>query len=74
MAKQKVATPASEAQDPTPTQDGVERKGRSEACAKEIETILQKYNCRIEPSIILAPNRITPNLTVIANDVEPETK
>lgn len=43
-----------------------ERANRREICMKEIDGILKKYRCRIEPVIILRNNQV-----IAQNDVIP---
>ncbi len=51
----------------TPTEEAVEklRQERVAVCNKEINTILQKYECSLEASVLLRPGQVIPNIQIV---------
>ena len=45
-----------------------ERQARIEDCKLAIEKILAEKNCRIDVSVVLRQNQITPQISIISND------
>lgn len=45
-----------------------EQQKRINACNKELQEVLTKYNCTLDVSMIIKPGNITPMVNVIAQD------
>lgn len=45
-----------------------ERQGRIEACGREIQGVLQKYNCSLEAQTVIRNNAVASQALIVAND------
>ena len=51
----------------TPTEEDIEklRQERVSVCNKEINTILQKYECSLDASVLLRAGQVIPNIQIV---------
>jgi hypothetical protein len=54
-----------EEQAPTKEEEEKLRQERVAACSKEIGTILQRYECSLDASIMLRAGQVMPNIQIV---------
>ena len=45
-----------------------QRQQRVEKCRDEIQAVLEKYGCAIEPYVIIRRGAVMPQIEIVAND------
>jgi hypothetical protein len=45
-----------------------ERQARIESCVEEIQAVLKKYGCRLEPIVTLRAKQIFSQIRIVANE------
>ena len=45
-----------------------DKRQREQEATKEVEAVLQKYNCHLEASVLLRSGQVIPQIAIIAKD------
>ncbi len=67
--EQVIGTTIGEAQEKTVEQiqqESEEKQQRINECGKALTELLKKYNCALDPAIVLRENQVLPQLRIVA--------